>query len=134
MGKFTPLNDKDVRKVIVLRERAEGGFPRGGSGDRVVPLSKRRFLQEDRITSRRGILFSSREKIADNFTSPREKAGERHVSPTIPIFPRGRPSSLREEVTEKENHVRCIIPFVVSPGQRWHVVQHKNFPQRLSKT
>ena len=30
--------------------------------------------------------------------------------------------------------MRCIIPHVVSPSQRWHVVQHKNFSQRLSKT
>ena len=30
--------------------------------------------------------------------------------------------------------MRCIIPPMVSPGQRWQVVQHKKFPQRLSKT
>ena len=30
--------------------------------------------------------------------------------------------------------MRCIIPLVVSPSQRWHVVQHKRFPQRLSRT
>ena len=34
-GKFTPPHDKVVRKVT------EGKFPRGGSRDRVVPLSKR---------------------------------------------------------------------------------------------
>ena len=33
-----------------------------------------------------------------------------------------------------ERHVRCIIPPRVSPGQRWHVVQHKKFLQRLSRT
>ena len=70
----------------------------------------------------------------DNFTSPRKKAGKKHVSPTIPVFPRGRLSSPREEVTEKKNPMRCIIPPMVSLGQRWHVVQHKKFPQRLSKT
>ena len=47
---------------------------------------------------------------------------ERHVSLAIPIFVRGRPSSPRDEVAEKEKHVRCIIPPVVSPSQRWHVV------------
>ena len=31
--KFTPLNDKHARKVIVTREKAEGIFPKGGSGD-----------------------------------------------------------------------------------------------------
>ena len=40
-GKFTSPNDKGVGKVT------KGRFPRGGSGDRVVPLSKRRFLLED---------------------------------------------------------------------------------------
>ena len=53
-GKFTPPNEKAVRKVIVPtkranklifpRERGEDRFLRGGYGDRVVPLSKRRFM------------------------------------------------------------------------------------------
>ena len=76
----------------------------------------------DNFTSPRGRFFSSKENIADNFTSPRNLAGERHVSPTRPVFLRGRPNSPREEVVEKEKLVRCIIPPVVSPGQRWHVV------------
>ena len=33
-----------------------------------------------------------------------------------------------------ERPMRCIIPPRVSPGQRWHVVQYKKFPQMLSKT
>ena len=51
---FTPPNDKDVGKVnfprkkekkpVFPRERAEDIFPRGGFGDRVVPLSKRMFF------------------------------------------------------------------------------------------
>ena len=28
-----------------------------------------------------------------------------------------------------KRHVRCIISLRVSPSQRWHVVQHKNFPK-----
>ena len=83
-GKFTPPNDKAVGKVIVPRkkanklvfprERAEDRFPRGGSRDRVVPLSKIRFLPKDKITPPKGRFFPSREKIVDNFTSSREKA------------------------------------------------------------
>ena len=88
----------------------------------------------DNFTSLRGTLLSSKEKIVDNFTSPRNLAGERHVSPARPDFLRGRPSFPREEVAEKENPVRYIISPMVSLGQRWHVVQHKKFPQRLSKT
>ena len=57
-GKFTPLNDKAIGKVTVPRERAEGRCPRGGFGDRVVPLSKRRFLLEDVITPLKGKIFS----------------------------------------------------------------------------
>ena len=76
----------------------------------------------DNFTSPRGRLFSSRVKIAGNFTSLRNLAKERHVSPAIPIFLRGRPSSPREEVVEKEKPVKCIILLMVSPGQRWHVV------------
>ena len=92
------------------------------------------MFTRDNFTSPRGRFFSSKEKIADNFTSPRILAGERHISPTKPIFLRGRPSSPRKEVVEKEKPVRCIIPPMVSPGQRWHVKQHKKFPQRLSRT
>ena len=76
----------------------------------------------DNFTSLRGRFFSSKKKIADNFTSPRNLTRERRVSPAIPIFLRGRPSSPREEVVKKEKYVRCIIPPVVSPDQRWHVV------------
>ena len=88
-SKFTPLIDKAVGKVTVPRkkankpifprERVEGRFPRGGYGDRVVPLSKRKFMIEDRITPPKGRFFPPREKIADNFTSSRGKAGEGHV-------------------------------------------------------
>ena len=76
----------------------------------------------DNFTYPRGGVFSLKEKIANNFTSPRNLARERHLSPTIPIFLRGRPSSPMVDVVEKENPVRCIIPLVVSPSQRWHVV------------
>ena len=30
--------------------------------------------------------------------------------------------------------MRTIIPPMVSPGQRWHVVQHKKFHQKLFRT
>ena len=79
--KFTPPNDKAVGKVIVprkkankpvlTRERYEGKFERDGSRDRVVPLSKRRFLPKDRIIPPKGKFFPLREKIADNFTFSR---------------------------------------------------------------
>ena len=85
-GKFTPLNDKALGKVTIPRKKAnkpvfpregaEGRFPRGGFRDRVVPLSKRRFLPKDRITPPNGRFFPLREKIVDNFTSSREKVGE----------------------------------------------------------
>ena len=88
-GNFTPPNEKVVRKVTVLRkkankpvfpkERAEGKFPRDEYRDRVISLSKRRFMPEDRITPPKGRFFPPREKIANNFTSSREKAGERQV-------------------------------------------------------
>ena len=66
-GKFTPLNEKIVRKIVVprkkanepvfSRERVEDKFLRGGYGDRVVPLSKRRFMPKDKITSPKGRFF-----------------------------------------------------------------------------
>ena len=53
-GEFAPPNDKVMGKVTVQRnkankpvfpkKRAEGIFPRCGSKDRVIPLSKRRFF------------------------------------------------------------------------------------------
>ena len=95
-SKFTPQNDKAIGKVTVPRkkankpifprERAEGRFPRGGSRDKVVPLSKRRFLPKDRITPPKGRCFLPREKIANNFTSSREKAREGHVFLVKPVF------------------------------------------------
>ena len=88
-----------------------------------------------------------------------QKVGEEHIPQVIHIFPRGGPSSLRyrmvspkdiftspkemvgnkqvfyrEKVVEMERFVRCIIPPMLCLGQIWHVVQHKNFSQRLSKT
>ena len=168
-GKFTPPNEKVVGKVTVPRKkanefifprvRAEGRFSRGGSGDKVVPLSKRRFLPNDRITPPKGGFFPPREKIANNFTSSREKTREGYVPPVRPVFPRGEPSSprykmmsprdkftslkdmvgnkpafSRERTAKMERHVRCIIHPRVSLSQSWHVVQNKRFPQRFSKT
>ena len=52
----------------------------------------------------------------DKFTYPKDMVGNK------PIFS-------RERVEEMERHVRCIIPPRVFPSQRWHVVQHKNFPK-----
>ena len=87
-------------------------FPKGGP---VSPRYKMKFSR-DNFTSPRGRFFSSKEKIVDNFTSPRNLAREIHVSPAIPVFLRGRPNSPREEVAEKEKSMRCIIPPVVSLG------------------
>ena len=105
-------------------------FPKGGP---ISPRYRMKFTR-DNFTSPRGRLFSLKEKIVDKFTSLRNLAGDRHVSPAILVFLRGRPSSPRKEVVEKEKHMRYIIPPVVSPSQRWHVVQHKFFSQRLSRT
>ena len=50
----------------------------------------------------------------------------------MPIFPKGGPDSPRDGVAEKERRVTCIIPPMVSPSQRWYVVQHKkNSPKAI---
>ena len=166
-GKVSLPNDKAIGKVTVprkkankpifLREKDKGRFLRGGYGDRVVLLSKRRFLPKDRITPLKGRFFPPREKIADNFTSSREKAGEVHVPPVIPTFLRGGPSSLRyimmfprdkftspkhivgnnpvfsrERVAKIERPMRCIIPLRVSPSRACGTTQ--KFPQMFSRT
>ena len=105
-------------------------FTKGGP---ISPMYRMKFTR-DNFTSPRGRFFSSREKIADNFTSSRNLAGERHVSPTKIVFLRVGPNSPRKEVANKEKPVRCIFPPMVSLGQRWHVVQHKKFPQRMYRT
>ena len=125
-GKFTPLNGKIAGKVNSLRKKARERhvyplrpmFPKGGP---ISPRYRMKFTK-DNFTSPRGRFFSSGEKIVDNFTSPRNLAGERHVFHAKLVFPRGRPSSLMEEVAEKEKSVRCVIHPVVSPSQMWHVV------------
>ena len=93
-------------------------FPKGG------PFSLRYIMKftRDNFTTLRGRFFSLKEKIVDNFTSPRNLVRERHVSPAIPVFLRGRPSSPREEVVKKEKPMRHILPPVVSLSQRLHVV------------
>ena len=55
----------------------------------------------DNFTSPIGRFSSSKEKIENNFTSLRNLVEERHVSLAIPVFVRGRPSALREEVRRK---------------------------------
>ena len=57
----------------------------------------------------------------DKFTSPKDMVGNKLVFS-------------RERVVEMERVLRCIIPSKVSPSQRWHVVQHKTFSQRFSRT
>ena len=57
----------------------------------------------------------------DKFTSPKDMVGNKLVFS-------------RERVIKMERLVRCIIPPRVSLGQRWHVVQQKKFPQRLTRT
>ena len=57
----------------------------------------------------------------DKFTSPKDMVENK------PVFS-------RERLVEMERSVRCIILPRVSPGQRWHEVQRKKFPQRFSKT
>ena len=59
--------------------------------------------------------------LREKFTSTKDTVGNK------PIFS-------RERIAKMERQVRCIIPPRVSPSQRWHVVQHKKFPQRLSRT
>ena len=113
--KFAPGFTKKARERHVYPLRPM--FPKGGP---ISPRYRIKFIK-DNFTSQRGRFFSSKEKIADNFTSPRNLTRERHVSSSIHVFLRGRPSSPREEV-EKENPMRCIIPPMVSQGQRWHVV------------
>ena len=84
-GKFTPLNDMIVGKVNSPRKMAgerhvyllRPMFPKGGF---ISPRYIMKFTR-DNFTSPRGRFVSSKGKIADNFTSPRNLAGERHVSP-----------------------------------------------------
>ena len=40
-----------------------------------------------------------------------------------------KPVVSRVRVAKMERPMRCIIPHRVSPSQRWHVIQHKKFPQ-----
>ena len=57
----------------------------------------------------------------DKFTSFKDIVGNKHVFSS-------------ERIALMERPVRCIIPPMVSLGQRWHVVQRKKFPQRFSRT
>ena len=132
-GKFTPLYDRIAWKVNSPWKNARERHvypprPMFSKGGLISPRYRMKFTR-DNFTSPRGRFFSSRKKIVDNFSSPRNLTRKRHVSLARPIFPRGRPSSSREEVAEGEKHVRCIICLVVSPGQSWHVLQHKIFPK-----
>ena len=115
----------------------------------------RAFSPRGEFTPPKGRFFPPREKIANNFTSSREKVGEGHVPPVRHVFlgggpnsPRYRimpprdkftspkdmvgnkPSFSRERVADIERPMRYIIPPRVSPGQRWHVVKkNKKIPK-----
>ena len=106
---------------------------------REYSLRNREFSPRGKFTHPKGRFFPLREKIANNFTSSREKVREAHVSPVIHVFPGGGPSSSRyrmmspmdkfpslkemvrnkhafsrERVVEMERPVRRVIP----PSQR----------------
>ena len=105
MGKFTPLNGKIAGKVNSPRKktRERHVYPLKPMFQKCGPISLRYRMKftRDNFTSPRGRFFSSKEKIANNFTSPRNLVGERHLSPAKFVFLRGRPSSPREDVAEK---------------------------------
>ena len=103
-GKFTLLNGKIVGKVNSSRKKV---------GERHVYFLRLMFPKCGPISLKYRMKFTR-----DNFTSPRNLAGERHVSLTILVFIKGRPNSPRDKVAKKENPVRCIIPPMVSLGQR----------------
>ena len=46
------------------------------------------------------------------------------------IFPKGKGSN----TTRRKIPPRFVVPPPVPPEQKWHVVQHKKFPQKLTKT
>ena len=86
-GKFTPLNDKIARKFNSTRKKAgerlvyplRPMFPKGGL---ISSRYKMKFVKVN-FTSPRGRFFSSKEKIDDNFTSPRNRArGKTFLQPS----------------------------------------------------
>ena len=79
-GKFTPLNGKIVEKVNSPRKKVGERHvyplrPIISKGGPVSPRYKIKFTK-DNFTSPRGRVFSSKEKIVDNLTFPRNLAGE----------------------------------------------------------
>ena len=88
--KFTPLNGKIVGKVNSLRKKVGERhvyplmpmFPKGG------PISPRYIMKVTRnnFTSLRGRFFSLKEKIADNFTFPRNMVGEKTCFSSLTYF------------------------------------------------
>ena len=50
---------------------------------------------------------------------------ERHVSPRE----KGKNDPSRRKIPQ-----RFIVPPTISPIKEWHVVQHKKFPQKLTRT
>ena len=56
-----------------------------------------------------------------NVVSPKE----RHVSP------RGRSMN---DPAKRKMPPRFVISPLVSPGKEWHLMKHKKFPQKLTKT
>ena len=71
--------------------------PRENVAGRLREYSSRNiaFSPRGKFTPPKGRFFPPIEKIVDNFTSSREKAGEGHVPLVRHVFPRGGPSSPR---------------------------------------
>ena len=76
-GRFTAPSESDEGMFRECSSRNRAFSPRG----KFIPL--------------KGRFFSLREKIADNFTSSMEKAGEGHIPLVIHVFPGGGLSSPR---------------------------------------
>ena len=119
-GKFTSLNGKIVGK---------DNSPRKKAGERHVYPLMPMFLKGGPISPR-----YKNEVHQGRFHFSKEFGRGKTCFSSHTCFLKGRASSPMEEVVEKEKPMKCIIPLVVSPGQRWHVVQHKKFPQMMSKT
>ena len=74
--------------MTALRENDVGRFKEYSSRNRAFSL-------RDKFNPPNGRFFPLKEKIADNFTSARDLARERHVPPIKLVFLVGGPSSLR---------------------------------------
>ena len=93
--RFVPPREMPTERPTPPRGRFTAPRENDAGGFKECSSKNIAFSQKGKFTPPKGRFFPLREKIADNFTSLREKAREGHVPPVMHVLLGGGPNSPR---------------------------------------